>query len=379
MDSPPTSSESEPDWRAMAAALELKIAAIKGDLGDLLILLDEGADPNVLDEGGETPLIHAAYAGHAEVVLLLLERGANPNVASDGDTALTHALFKDHLETAGILLKHGANPNHTRPIGGVGTAGETPLITAAQDQNCAAMRLLLSSNANPNLQVGENRDGKFALAEARNLAEMEILLDHGANPNLFEMPDKLTCIHLSAVAGKSAEVQLLLSHGADPEHKSASGMDALQFAVHGEAGAESALPAFIEAVKGWHPLQIATGCRLHEAIRSALRLGKYDPSDCTLARLTATSAAATDRLWPGSLAPCPTTQKLVRAMTSRWTPPRHHLYHPAYRRHIHAVLLVSIRLSRRPGPLTTLPAELWLVLCGFLRRSDWPTANVTWA
>ena len=49
-----------------------------------------------------------------------------------------------------------------------------------------------------------------------------------------------------------------------------------------DAGAEGVLPAFIEAVEGWHPLQIVTGYWLHEAIRSALRLGKYDPSDCTL-------------------------------------------------------------------------------------------------
>ena len=259
----------------------------------------------------------------------------------------------------------------------------TPLITATHTPNCAAaaVRLLLSSNADPNLQVGENRDGTFALAEAisRNLATSAILLDHGANPNLFEMPEKRTCIHTAAVQGNSAEVQLLLSHGADPEQTCVDGMDALDFAVYGDAGAESALPAFIEAVQGWHPLQIATGCRLHEAMRSALRLGKYDPSDCTLTRLTVTSAAATDQLWPGSPAPCPTTQKLVRSMTSRWTPPKHHLYHPACRRHIHVVLLVSIRLSRRPGPLTPLPTELWLVLCGFLRRSDWPTVNVTWA
>ena len=89
-----------------------------------------------------------------------------------------------------------------------------------------------------------------------------------------------------------------------------------------DAGAEGVLPAFIEAVEGWHPLQIVTGYWLHEAIRSALRLGKYDPSDCTLTQCQRTvcdsnvcrgRGPALARVAP---APCPTTQKLVRLMTS---------------------------------------------------------------
>ena len=131
-------------------------------------LLESGrTDPNPLDEDCETPLMSAAWFGCVEIAHLLLAQGADPNVAAgDGYTALTNALFKGHLEIVVALLKHGVDPNQAAPNNGVCTTGETPLMNAAGDNNCAAVRLLLSFNANPNLQAGEERDGTFVLAMA---------------------------------------------------------------------------------------------------------------------------------------------------------------------------------------------------------------------
>jgi ankyrin repeat protein len=44
------------------------------------LLLERGADPNVKDDDGKTPLHYAAWKGHHKVVELLLEHGANPNI-----------------------------------------------------------------------------------------------------------------------------------------------------------------------------------------------------------------------------------------------------------------------------------------------------------
>ncbi len=52
------------------------------------MLLDRGADANVRDQFGDTPLIVACAKGHAETAALLLERGADPSVKDqEGRTA----------------------------------------------------------------------------------------------------------------------------------------------------------------------------------------------------------------------------------------------------------------------------------------------------
>lgn len=47
------------------------------------LLLDAGADPNVRQQGGYTPLHEAALHGKLELLRLLLERGADPSLAND--------------------------------------------------------------------------------------------------------------------------------------------------------------------------------------------------------------------------------------------------------------------------------------------------------
>ena len=60
-------------------------------------LLVKGAQPNITDEFGFTPLQDAATLGHKDVVQLLLEGGADPNMADDiGHAPLHCAAMKGH-------------------------------------------------------------------------------------------------------------------------------------------------------------------------------------------------------------------------------------------------------------------------------------------
>ena len=50
----------------------------------------------------------AAYAGNSEVVKLLLEAGANKDVVNDdGDTALHWAAFEGHSNVVKLILETG--------------------------------------------------------------------------------------------------------------------------------------------------------------------------------------------------------------------------------------------------------------------------------
>ena len=82
---------------------EVLIAAAKaGDLETIAVQLRVGADPNIGDAEGFTPLHHAAVATHATVVEWLLANGASPN-ARDNSANLTP------LELIGLAVSQRAD------------------------------------------------------------------------------------------------------------------------------------------------------------------------------------------------------------------------------------------------------------------------------
>ena len=85
-------------------------AAYKGRLDAVRLLLDRGADPNLVGDG--TPLTNAAEGGHVDIVSLLLDRGANIDQITPGrQNALIRASAKGHLEVVKLLVARGADVN----------------------------------------------------------------------------------------------------------------------------------------------------------------------------------------------------------------------------------------------------------------------------
>lgn len=65
------------------------IAVQKLDTDTVAKLLDKGADPNAMDQNGETALIIAAKSDKKGVVAKLLEKGADKSAkCKNGETAL---------------------------------------------------------------------------------------------------------------------------------------------------------------------------------------------------------------------------------------------------------------------------------------------------
>ncbi|MDB5713116.1 MAG: ankyrin repeat protein [Sphingomonadales bacterium] len=81
------------------------------DLVWLNFLLAKGANPNVRDNQGNTPLYIATQIGWGEGVSILLDRGASVDqVNNGGETSLIRAVQNRDLTVVRLLLAAGANP-----------------------------------------------------------------------------------------------------------------------------------------------------------------------------------------------------------------------------------------------------------------------------
>jgi ankyrin repeat protein len=84
-------------------------AARTGHPGTVRDMLAAGANVNVKDEHGNTPLIEAARNGHDDVVRTLLDSRADVRAKNDeGQTALMLAVRGGHDETGQLLRQAGA-------------------------------------------------------------------------------------------------------------------------------------------------------------------------------------------------------------------------------------------------------------------------------
>ena len=217
-------------------ATTLTIAAIWGKADVVKLLLDHGANANIIGFGGEPILYQAITHGMpcASVVKLLLDHGAKVNAAdNDGQTALIGAATLGDPTIAALLLAHGAAINLKTKEPREGGGGKTALMTAVGPQGHVNMvKLLLAHGADVNAQ---DSGGNTALTDALTFGETEnvrLLLAHGADIHLTSS-DNGTALMAAAISCHPALVQLLLDKGMDVNAKMKDGTTALMMALAG--------------------------------------------------------------------------------------------------------------------------------------------------
>ena len=137
-------------------------------------LLEYGADPNARGPDGRAALHLAAQSGNLDLIAVLLAHGADANVVDEaGTTPLVATLRrKSQQREAAIaaLLAGGADPN-------VRMGSETPLHKVARDSDIAIAKLMLThrrQRRRPSIRAsaprsrslrtqGPHRDGRAAV------------------------------------------------------------------------------------------------------------------------------------------------------------------------------------------------------------------------
>jgi len=198
-----------------------------GDFAKVELLLAQGAKIDAKSNMARTPLlIAAAFPGNVKTVKLLLARGAKINDQDKfGDTCLTSASKRGDAEMVLALLEAGADVS-----AGASWPGQAPLIWAAEEGNLQTLACLLEHGAGkvrPHLDIALS-----SAAQRGSLAAVQLLLQHGANPNTPSPIAAYTPLMWAAYGddGDVEKVRLLLAKGADPKAKGANGETPLSLA-----------------------------------------------------------------------------------------------------------------------------------------------------
>jgi len=211
----------------------LSMACKKGALVFVKTLLSWGANPNLTTKAN-CPLLTACKRGYHEIAKLLLEREADVQATDEEDNkcVLLHAFealsaSNPNLSIVNLLLDYGADTNIMT------SSGETLFYLACSKGLTSIVQRMLKCGAKVNASKDE-RSPLNAACKNENPGTVELLLSEGADPNVpEEIGNKCAfALHIAAAGNSDELVNLLLKHGANVNIMDTSGDTALHHAIY---------------------------------------------------------------------------------------------------------------------------------------------------
>ena len=211
-------------------------AVLDGDLDKLQILIEAGANPDLIDPGQMAPLLAAALEGECSVMQLLMQAGADPNKSGDdGFSALHLAVGCGQLNAAKLLIDAGADVNKPGSV----SLGETPLHVAALAGDAVAIEMLIDQSPDVDALTKSGLTALILAARIGHSDAVRTLIQAGAEVNrhcrnfplrndsgvcsrgelqrrILNDKQNTTALHAAASGGHCEVLQLLLKANADP-------------------------------------------------------------------------------------------------------------------------------------------------------------------
>lgn len=199
----------------------MMIASTLSDLRLLRALIGKGVDVNAF-HAGLNPLLTAtrdSWHGRSEAVTMLLANGANTQVAdADGNTPLHHAMRSTDAAVAALLLDAGADKE------AVNKESFTPLALACQAANWRVARYMLERKAKVEPALAEPVLIAASGAEDDEIG-VRLLHKHKAKIDVRGRQQR-TALMVAAQAGLVEVVSVLLELGAQINAQDQTGLSA---------------------------------------------------------------------------------------------------------------------------------------------------------
>ncbi|XP_005872146.1 PREDICTED: ankyrin repeat domain-containing protein 6 isoform X2 [Myotis brandtii] len=187
----------------------LHLAANKGHLAVVQILLKAGCDLDVQDDGDQTALHRAAVVGNTEVISALTQEGcALDRQDKDGNTALHEASWHGFSQSVKLLVKAGAN------VLAKNKAGNTALHLACQNSHSQSTRVLLLGGSRADLKNNAGDTCLHVAARYNHLSIIKLLLSAFCSVHEKNQAGD-TALHVAASLNHKKVVKILLEAGAD--------------------------------------------------------------------------------------------------------------------------------------------------------------------
>ncbi|XP_004388476.1 ankyrin repeat domain-containing protein 6 isoform X1 [Trichechus manatus latirostris] len=187
----------------------LHLAANKGHLSVVRILLKAGCDLNIQDDGDQTALHRATVVGNTEIISALIQEGcALDRQDKDGNTALHEASWHGFSQSAKLLIKAGANMLARNK------AGNTALHLACQNSHAQSVRVLLLGGSRADLKNNAGDTCLHVAARYNHLPIIRLLLSAFCSVHEKNQAGD-TALHIAAALNHKKVVKILLEAGAD--------------------------------------------------------------------------------------------------------------------------------------------------------------------
>ncbi|KFA46530.1 hypothetical protein S40293_09876 [Stachybotrys chartarum IBT 40293] len=195
-------------------------------------LLLEGADPNQLDNFGRSPLFCGCESGSDAIVALLREKGASVTRANSKGQILLHlAASRGNVDVVRRLISLDSGAVQLRMLdpGAGGLALQSPLHIAARQGHHAVVKLLLEEGFPMDARDGDGRTPLSYACEGGYLESVQILLSKKrlAAANSKDKNQRTPLSYAAAGGHVDVVAALVGQTGVDPNIKDVEGKTAL--------------------------------------------------------------------------------------------------------------------------------------------------------